>query len=91
MNHVTANIDVDSYNVYSAEVYADSIVFLVNNLRTYAYPRVEEAGPAQFPFNEFDYYVILSAQLGGSWVGEVDPDHLPVELSIDWVRFYQKK
>jgi len=30
-------------------------------------------------------------QLGGSWVGAVDSSDLPVEMEIDWVRFYQKK
>jgi hypothetical protein len=30
-------------------------------------------------------------QLGGSWVGAVDPEDLPVEMEIDWVRFYQKQ
>ena len=30
-------------------------------------------------------------QLGGSWVGKVDPEDLPVEMAVDWVRFYQKK
>jgi hypothetical protein len=29
-------------------------------------------------------------QLGGSWVGEIKPDDLPVEMWIDWVRFYKK-
>ena len=29
-------------------------------------------------------------QLGGSWVGGVDPQDLPVEMEIDWVRFYRK-
>ena len=27
-------------------------------------------------------------QLGGSWVGPVHPEELPVEMEIDWVRFY---
>ena len=26
-------------------------------------------------------------QLGGSWVGAVDPKDLPVEMEVDWVRF----
>ena len=27
-------------------------------------------------------------QLGGSWVGKVDPKELPVEMEIDRVKFY---
>jgi hypothetical protein len=30
-------------------------------------------------------------QLGGNWVGRIDPDDLPVEMEIDWVRFYDFK
>jgi len=30
-------------------------------------------------------------QLGGSWVGNVHPEDLPVEMEIDWVRFYRFK
>jgi hypothetical protein len=29
-------------------------------------------------------------QLGGSWVGSVTGENLPVEMSLDWVRFYKK-
>ena len=27
-------------------------------------------------------------QLGGSWVGAVDPSQLPVTMEIDWVKHY---
>jgi hypothetical protein len=30
-------------------------------------------------------------QLGGAWVGSVDPDDLPVEMEIDWVRNWVRK
>lgn len=30
-------------------------------------------------------------QLGGQWVGEVDPADLPVEMEVDWVKYYKKK
>ena len=28
-------------------------------------------------------------QLGGSWVGNVDMEQLPVEMHVDWVRVYR--
>ena len=38
------------------------------------------------------FYLILSNQLGGSWVGPVDaPDQLPSEMRIDWIKVYQWK
>ena len=37
------------------------------------------------------FYLLIDMQLGGSWVGAVDPKELPVEMYVDWVRFYQKE
>ena len=45
----------------------------------------------QFPFTSNAYYVVLSAQLGGDWVGEIDLKGETVYMSIDWVRIYYKK
>lgn len=28
-------------------------------------------------------------QIEGSWVGKADPKLLPVEMEIDWVKFYE--
>ena len=87
----TGAIDRDDYNVYSVEMYRDSLVFFINNTRTFAYPRIETDKEGQFPFTDKEFYLLLDMQLGGSWVGEVNPSDLPVEMEIDWVRFYQKK
>ncbi len=54
------------------------------------YPRIETDLPEQFPFDG-DFYLLIDMQLGGNWVGEVDPAQLPVEMLIDWVRFYKRK
>ena len=27
----------------------------------------------------------------GSWVGAVDPKELPVEMWVDWVKYYEKR
>ena len=60
-------------------------------IRTFAYPRIETDKEGQFPFTDKKFYLLLDMQLGGSWVGAVDSSDLPVEMEIDWVRFYQKK
>lgn len=91
LNHVKVDIDVSKFNTYSVEIHSDRVVFLTNNQITHTYPSVESLGDPQFPFDKFNYYLILSAQLGGNWVGEVDTNQLPVEMLIDWVKFYQKK
>src|SRR5690625_5020583 len=84
----TASIKPNEFNTYAVEKYKDSVVFYVNNNRTFAYPRIKTDKKEQFPFAEGDHYLLLDMQLGGSWVGKVAPEELPVEMEIDWVRFY---
>ncbi|MDR2041891.1 MAG: glycoside hydrolase family 16 protein [Tannerella sp.] len=85
----TGAIDPDDYNVYAVELYADSLSFYINGTHTFTYPRIVTEKEGQFPFDR-EFYLLLDMQLGGSWVGRVEPDDLPVEMQIDWVRFYKK-
>ena len=86
----TAPIIKDDYNVYGVALYADSLVFSINGKRTMCYPRIETDLEGQFPFDRA-FYLMLDMQLGGAWVGKVEPNDLPVEMYIDWVRFYEWK
>ena len=86
----TGPIDRDAYNLYAVEMYPDSLVFFINDTHTFTYPRIETDKEGQFPFAHKDFYLLLDMQLGGSWVGGVDPADLPVQMEIDWVRFYRK-
>jgi beta-glucanase (GH16 family) len=84
-------INRDDYNVYSVEMYRDSLVFYINDSRTFSYPRIKTDKKGQFPFTDKKFYLLIDMQLGGSWVGRVDKNDLPVEMEVDWVRFYKKK
>lgn len=86
-------INLDEYNVYTLERYQDSIVFYVNDNKAerFVYPRIETDKEGQFPFADHEFYLLLDMQLGGDWVGAINPDDLPVNMSIDWVRFYERK
>lgn len=86
----TTTIDPDGYNVYAVELYADSVSFFINGKHTFTYPRIETDKEGQFPFDR-PFYLMLDMQLGGAWVGKVDPADLPVEMWIDWVRFYKRE
>lgn len=90
-SHSTSRINLDEFNVYSVEVVDGEVIIRVNDIATLRYPKVTPAVAGQFPFDEQEFYLILSAQLGGNWVGSVDPSQLPVELEIDWVRYYEPK
>ena len=85
---ITAPINRDDYNVYAVEMYPDSVVFFVNNQHTHTYPRINPAKEGQFPFDK-PYYLLIDMQLGGNWVGKINPEDLPVEMQIDWVRYYK--
>ena len=77
------------YNTYAVERFHDSLVFFVNGRRTLNYPRFREGRNGQFPFSEYEYYLILDAQLGRDRSPYIDTAKLPVELRVDYVRYYE--
>lgn len=87
-NSTTALIRADEFNIYGVEVWPDRVTFTVNGRHTMSYPRLEPAVDGQYPFYD-KWYILIDMQLGGSWVGEVDPAELPVEMEVDWVRHYR--
>ncbi|MGL4293154.1 MAG: glycoside hydrolase family 16 protein [Bacteroidales bacterium] len=89
-NHATAPIDKSGYNVFAVEKYADRLVFFVNDKKTFEYKKIDTDLQGQFPFDT-PYYILMDMQLGGNWVGSVNPSQLPVEMHIDWIRVYEKK
>ena len=89
-NGTVAPINKDGYNVYAVEMYKDSISFFINGRHSMTYPRIDYAIDGQFPFDR-PYYLLVDMQLGGNWVGSVDPSELPVEMEVDWVRYYKRK
>lgn len=85
---VMSKIKQGKYNTYAVEVLEDRVDYFVNGTRTMSYPRIEELiDKGEFPFFH-DWYLMLDMQLGGEWVGSIDPAQLPVEMEIDWVKYY---
>ena len=84
----TAKLDIDSFNTFGLEWYPDKLVFTLNGVETFRYPRIAGVDPSQWPYDQ-PFYVMIDQQLGGSWVGKVNPDQLPVQMIVDWVRVYQ--
>lgn len=85
----TGPIRPDDFNVYAVEILPDRILLSINGVLTLDYPRIEAPEEArQFPFGT-PYYLLVDMQIGGDWVGPVEPSHLPVEMEVDWVRFYR--
>jgi beta-glucanase (GH16 family) len=84
--------DVTQWNIYGLEWYPDVMIWTLNGKEVFRYPRVEglDKDQLQWPFDR-SFYFVLSQQLGGSWVGEVNADQLPVSMIIDYVKVYQQK
>lgn len=86
----TAPISLSDYNVYGVEVFKDSVCFFTNGKKVLTYPRVEAlAKDGEYPFADHPFYLILSSQIQGEWVGNADPAEYPVEMRIDWVKVYR--
>lgn len=92
MNRSTIEFNPEDFNVFGVDIHRDSLVFHVNGVRNFAYPRLPEVPDSlgQFPFFQ-PMYLLIDMQLGGSWVGKTDPSDLPVEMEVDWVRHYVRK
>ncbi len=80
--------DLAGWHIYSVELHEDKVRFLIDNRETFSYPRLVPEVEGQFPFYDRSFFIILSAQLGGKWPGEVNLDQLPVKLDVDFVRHY---
>ena len=86
----TGKINPDDYNVFAVELAPDSLSFFINGVHTFTYPRIDTDLPGQFPFDR-PFYLLIDMQLGGSWVGKVDVNQLPVEMKIDRVSYYRRR
>jgi beta-glucanase (GH16 family) len=87
--YTTARIDPDDYNVYSVSWYPDRLVYAINGIKSYEYPKVPGAGTYQWPYDQ-PFYLLIDQQLEGSWPGKItNPEELPISMTVDWVRLYQ--
>ncbi|NSL85575.1 glycoside hydrolase family 16 protein [Chitinophaga sp. Mgbs1] len=84
----TAHFNPGEYNIFGIRWYPDKIVFCLNGKETFTYPYVPGADITQWPYDQ-PFYLLIDQQLGGSWVGKVQPETLPVQMIIDWVKVYQ--
>jgi beta-glucanase (GH16 family) len=89
-HHGTVKVDVSDFNTYGLEWYPDRLDFTLNGVNTFTYPKVDGVDSSQWPYDQ-PFYLLIDQQLGGSWVGEIDPDQLPVNMIIDYVRVYEEK
>ena len=86
---ITANIDTTDYNIYSVSWYPDKLVYAINGVKSYEYPKVPGAGTFQWPFDQ-PFYLIIDQRMEHDWPGMIThPEELPISMTVDWVRLYQ--
>lgn len=86
---MTGKIDTTDYNIYSLSWYPDKLVYAINGMITYEYPKVQGAGSFQWPFDQ-PFYLIIDQQMEHEWPGMIThPEELPISMTVDWVRLYQ--
>lgn len=84
----TAPILPKVFNTYTVSWYPDKIVFGVNGTETLKYEKIDGGGTFQWPFDQ-PFFILIDQQLEG-WPGDVtQPEELPIDMEIDWVRLYQ--
>lgn len=87
--YTTAKINPHDYNVYSVSWYPDKLVYAINGIKSYEYPKVPGAGTYQWPYDQ-PFYLLIDQQLEGNWPGKItNPEELPIDMTVDWVRLYQ--
>lgn len=86
--YAKAGFHAEDFNIYGLEWHTNQLIYSVNGIISYKYPKLDSVDAAQWPFDQA-FYLMLDQQLGGGWVGEINPEDLPAKVIIDWVRLYQ--
>lgn len=86
-SNVLVNVEPIDFHVYSVELHSDSVVFFIDDTRTKTYPRLKPEVEGQFPFFDRDFYL----SIGVSIYSEEQLTEKPIDLFIDWVRYYTRE
>jgi len=85
----TGKINKNEYNIYSVSWYPDKLVYAINGIRSFEYPKVAEGETYQWPFDQ-PFYLLIDQQMEHEWPGMItNPEELPISMTVDWVRLYQ--
>lgn len=89
------NFDVTVDHVYGVDRTDNELIFYVDGVETWRYENMyleDEETALQFPFNKFEFDIILNFSLGGTlngkptWAGTIHDEDLPGEMWVDWVK-----
>jgi Beta-glucanase/Beta-glucan synthetase len=87
------NFDVTQYHIYAADRTDEAVIFYVDGKETFRYENKNLSDDKlQFPFNKYNFNIILNFSLGGllngnnTWPGAIYDEDLPGEMWVDWVK-----
>lgn len=80
----------EDWHVYAFEWQPDRLMWYIDNELQFTVVRSRVYSDSNWPFNK-DFYLLLNFAFGGGWGGRegIDPEALPLEYVIDYVRVYQ--
>ena len=78
-----------SFRVYGMEWTREYIEYCMDDEPVCRYDRPADAGRENWPFDQ-PFYLILNVAVGGFMGGPVDDGALPCDMTVDYVRVYQR-
>lgn len=84
-------IEVGKYNIYSVEILPDELIFGINDVEMFRYPRREDV-PDQYHYGVLSHLMInMQVNPPKSWSSGVKDSSFPAYMDVDWVRIYKLK
>lgn len=87
LSTINAPIKKEKYNTYCIEILPDRLIYSVNGEVLLTYPKIETKEEGQFPFGT-PCYLLMDMQVGNQWLKDINDNHFPAYMDIDWVKFY---
>ncbi|WP_297070048.1 glycoside hydrolase family 16 protein [uncultured Duncaniella sp.] len=83
------SVDINKFNIYGVEITENYVSFFINGIKTLTYPKIKDlTSKGEFPFFR-DWYLMLNMQFLENENIKIEDKDLPVEMEVDWVKYYQ--
>lgn len=90
--HDRPTVSVTNWHTYAVDRTDDALIFYVDGKETWRFVNKRTDNWREYPFNRYDFDIILNFSLGGllngsmTWPGAIHDEDLPGEMWVDWVR-----
>lgn len=90
--HASPSYSITNWHTYAVDRTDDVLIFYVDGRETFRFVNKKTDNWREYPFNRYDFDIILNLSLGGTlngamtWPGPIYDEDLPGEMWVDWVR-----